>query len=268
MPAPSYTTLQKYFLEHVIRIKAVQRWRAAALKESRRPSAPVSTDAVERFFDHGISPGRGHLWRISTAELGKAPAKPTALYQAMAAAWNAWRQLVRELCADTLVVTGEKIKSVRRKIGPDTWLDENLWFDVRANTIVTNKWSYGEHMIPVWAELQVRETDEAAEFEDDQPAKENAPTAGKHKGHPREIHWEDMRAAIDERVAKHGPFPRHENDQPHQAAAVRRMMEWFNEKQRRGPSDPRQCYAWLENNPQPWWGRGPEPTPKLKPKLK
>jgi hypothetical protein len=203
-------TLREFFLKRVIHIDAVKRECDTALEESRQCCATsrlalgrhgdvvftarriVTPEDIEKLSTGGIIPGVSDWWRplwpIGTAEPSKPPPKLTAVERALLVALGKRSQLVRELWNDTLVVTGtETLHSNRQKIGPETWFHRRtsqfmlpgVWFDVSNNRICTI-WQIdgfdSPKVIPLWLEVQVHMADEAAEFEGDQPAKEDAPS--------------------------------------------------------------------------------------------
>jgi hypothetical protein len=202
-------SLREVFLDRIIRIEAVQRERAAAMEEVRREGVAavedmrrqgivVTEEDVEFFFDFGMLPsfnsekGRSPLWEIETRPIEPRTAEEAyamkqvgllspALLRALVAASEEWHRLIRKLRHRKLIATGEKFGRVmtiddRHEIGPETWLGERLWFDVRANAIYALRQDVGlsgSRLIKLWDDITVREagdTDEGKAAKEQQPS--------------------------------------------------------------------------------------------------
>jgi hypothetical protein len=125
------------FLERVIRIEPVQRYRAA-----------VTDDHTAQFFQEGHCPGvfGDFLWSLNAPvafpylprQPFKAPAPPSLPMQhAWDAAVTAWREFIAELANGEMIAEGmNPISGIRTEIDPFEWLRTHLMLHVRNGDLI------------------------------------------------------------------------------------------------------------------------------------
>jgi hypothetical protein len=143
------------FLERVIKIEAVQHYRAV-----------VTDDHTAKFFEEGQCPGAfgDFLWSLDRLEPFSAqdvevvflwrPNPPaTSVSLSMQHAWDtavaAWRKFIAEVANGELIAEGmNPISGIRRQIDPFEWSRTDLMLDVRNGDLIEGYgWAIGKQTV-------------------------------------------------------------------------------------------------------------------------
>ena len=148
--AKSARSLYAVFLERVIKIEAVQRYRPA-----------VTDDHTAQFFEGGRRPGvfGDFHWSLDKPEAfpwgpippDKEPAPPSLPMQhAWDAAVAAWRNFIAQLANNEMIANGmNPISGIRTEIGPFEWSRTDLVLDVRNGDLIEGYYGrpIGKHTV-------------------------------------------------------------------------------------------------------------------------
>ena len=143
------------FLERVIKIEAVQRYRA-----------DVTDDHTAQFFEQGQRPGAfgDFLWSLDRLEdfsvqdvevvfLWRPNPSATSVSLPMQHAWDAavaaWRNFIAQLANGELIAEGmNPISGIRRQIDPFEWSRTDLMLNVRNGDLIEGYgWSIGKQTV-------------------------------------------------------------------------------------------------------------------------
>ena len=145
--------LYEVFLERVIRIDAVQGYRAA-----------VIDDHTAQFFAEGSRPGvfGDFQWSLDAPEAFPwgpiAPAEPTPVSPAMQRAWDAavaaFAEFIAALVKGELIASGRHLASgVRCDLDPAEWTRTGLILDVHDGDLIQVR--HGKHTV-LWGSITLR----------------------------------------------------------------------------------------------------------------
>jgi hypothetical protein len=127
------------FLERVIKIEAVQRYRAV-----------VTDEDTAQFFEEGRRPGAygDFHWSLDAPKVGavsliarSTDERPAPMSPAMEKTWDAavtaWRKFIGELANGEMIAEGmNPISGIRTEMGPFEWSRTDLVLDVRNGDLI------------------------------------------------------------------------------------------------------------------------------------